>query len=477
MKRFVLVILLLAAMVVNGYRGDESLINSARIRVKVPFKGANEKMVLLTFREGHAFSEYARKVDTINLINGYAMVMVPISNYQTFIDIVFPGHSLNYQLYKVEPRDNITIEEINGQTYMSGSGSKKHLMYIRLRSMIKSCDRAWSTMAEYVNYLPKLDSLRGKALRVLADSGDSLPKYVQRQLAEDIVCGAEITKRNALLFVGEHEDRVLMEKEFPKLRQYFNMDYEKNIKGKFLIPGKTNAQYFGNYVFYTYKVDSCFLKGKDYDLKQAYNYLINNFNGYARERLLALLTVNNRHSGNAKNFPEMVDLAASYIHDSKMIEVIDYVKRTSLGGVTVSNYSFVDTTGKQVRISDFAGKVVVLDFWYNGCGNCREIKPVLEKVEEEYQSKNVVFLAINIDARRDRWLKGIYGGSYTSPLSVQLNTNGNGENDKIIKDLSINGYPTVLLIGKNGILLNSAKDVRTDSGKDLKERIEAGLTE
>ena len=51
--------------------------------------------------------------------------------------------------------------------------------------------------------------------------------------------------------------------------------------------------------------------------------------------------------------------------------------------------------GKQVKLSDFRGKVVVLNVWGQWCGPCRSEAPELEAVQEQYADKGVQVLGIN----------------------------------------------------------------------------------
>jgi tetratricopeptide (TPR) repeat protein len=55
--------------------------------------------------------------------------------------------------------------------------------------------------------------------------------------------------------------------------------------------------------------------------------------------------------------------------------------------------SFVD--GKQVSLSDFKGKVVLLDFWFPNCGPCRSSFPLLERLYAKHKADGLVYLGVN----------------------------------------------------------------------------------
>jgi thiol-disulfide isomerase/thioredoxin len=59
--------------------------------------------------------------------------------------------------------------------------------------------------------------------------------------------------------------------------------------------------------------------------------------------------------------------------------------------------SFNDLSGKSHSLTDYRGKIVVLNFWATWCLPCREEMPMLSKLASGYADKEVVFLAVSID--------------------------------------------------------------------------------
>ena len=65
-------------------------------------------------------------------------------------------------------------------------------------------------------------------------------------------------------------------------------------------------------------------------------------------------------------------------------------------GAPVS-WSGTTDAGTTVASSDYAGKVVVLNFWYASCPPCRLEAKDLEKLHQQYAPKGVVFLGVNVE--------------------------------------------------------------------------------
>ena len=74
----------------------------------------------------------------------------------------------------------------------------------------------------------------------------------------------------------------------------------------------------------------------------------------------------------------------------------EYVEPVLLAaGTTAPDFTVQDKDGKPIRLSDYAGKVVVLDFWATWCGPCQKSLPHTNEVARQYKDKGVVVLAVN----------------------------------------------------------------------------------
>ena len=63
-------------------------------------------------------------------------------------------------------------------------------------------------------------------------------------------------------------------------------------------------------------------------------------------------------------------------------------------------FSLVNSQGQTRKLSDYRGKVVLINFWASWCAPCQEELPELDRLEARYKGKKVRVLAINVDPRR-----------------------------------------------------------------------------
>jgi thiol-disulfide isomerase/thioredoxin len=100
--------------------------------------------------------------------------------------------------------------------------------------------------------------------------------------------------------------------------------------------------------------------------------------------------------------------------------------------------------GQNVSLADLKGKVVLMDFWFPDCGNCRQAFPLLQQIAADYKQKDFVVLSVNglKDEEAYAWpyLKG--KGYDFVPLGA--------DNDFAQNVYGVSGYPTTFLIGPDG---------------------------
>jgi thiol-disulfide isomerase/thioredoxin len=62
-----------------------------------------------------------------------------------------------------------------------------------------------------------------------------------------------------------------------------------------------------------------------------------------------------------------------------------------------SDFTLQDLNGKTVKLSDFKGKPVLIDFWATWCPPCRASIPGIEKLHKTYSGRGLVVLGVSLD--------------------------------------------------------------------------------
>ncbi len=169
-----------------------------------------------------------------------------------------------------------------------------------------------------------------------------------------------------------------------------------------------------------------------------------------------------------ETYQSFVNLFGKYFVTPSQKKIIEefgaelYKFRT--GGVA-SDFTYPDTNGNMISLSDFKGKIVLVDVWATWCAPCREQIPFIKKLEEEFHGMDVTFLSVSIDDERDKeiWKQMVIdkklGGIHLFA----------GRESKISNDYKITSIPRFLLFDKDGNIISI--DAPTPSSPMLKSLI------
>jgi cytochrome c biogenesis protein CcmG/thiol:disulfide interchange protein DsbE len=118
--------------------------------------------------------------------------------------------------------------------------------------------------------------------------------------------------------------------------------------------------------------------------------------------------------------------------------------RASESRKTAPDFSLRDATGRTVRLSDYRGRVVLLNFWATWCPPCKIEIPWFVEFQNRYQAEGLTVLGVSMDD--DGW-------KAVKPFLADRNINytillGNEEVNQLYG--GIDSLPTTLLIGRDG---------------------------
>ena len=96
-----------------------------------------------------------------------------------------------------------------------------------------------------------------------------------------------------------------------------------------------------------------------------------------------------------------------------------------------------------LKLSEYRGQVVMLNFWASWCGPCRQEMPYLEEIYKKYEKLGFVILAVSVDDNQeaaDGFMKGV---DVTFPYLYDTKS-------KVSELYKVEAMPTTILIDKNG---------------------------
>lgn len=88
------------------------------------------------------------------------------------------------------------------------------------------------------------------------------------------------------------------------------------------------------------------------------------------------------------------------------IKQMEAVKPVSVGH-KAPEFTAKDANGKDVKLADYNGKYVMLDFWASWCGPCRQENPNLVRLYNQYKGKGFNILGISLDDNKAAWQRAV----------------------------------------------------------------------
>jgi peroxiredoxin len=141
----------------------------------------------------------------------------------------------------------------------------------------------------------------------------------------------------------------------------------------------------------------------------------------------------------------------------QFLKHMELVKPVSVGH-QAPDFSIPGIDGKPVKLSDYKGKYVMLDFWASWCVPCRKENPNVVKLYQQYHPKGLNIIGISLDEDKNAWQKAINDDHLAWSHGSELK-NFNGPT---VQSYQVQAIPSNFIIDPSGKII--AKNV---TGNDL----------
>lgn len=108
--------------------------------------------------------------------------------------------------------------------------------------------------------------------------------------------------------------------------------------------------------------------------------------------------------------------------------------------------------GETMKLSDYKGKIVLLDFWASWCGPCRKENPHVVKLYEKYKDDGFEVFSVSLDKDKSRWLAAIEKDNLVWDAHV---SDLKGWSNAAAKQYQVSSIPFTVLIDKEGKIINT----------------------
>ena len=132
-------------------------------------------------------------------------------------------------------------------------------------------------------------------------------------------------------------------------------------------------------------------------------------------------------------------------------------------GETAPVISVADLSGKMLRLADYRGKVVLVNFWASWCPPCKDEMPGFQKVYLQYEDKGFAVIGVAINEITPADIKAL---GLLFPIVMA--------NDRVKRDYGdIANPPASFLVGRDGRIIKKVKGVYSE--EELRKDVQQAL--
>ena len=135
-------------------------------------------------------------------------------------------------------------------------------------------------------------------------------------------------------------------------------------------------------------------------------------------------------------------------------------------GQKAPGFEMESLEGSSISLSDFKGKITLIDFWASWCGPCRKENPNMVKLYQTYHEKGLEILGVSLDTSKERWAKAVEKDN----LAWNHVCDFQKWQSPLVSQYAVRGVPFTVLIDKKGQIIACGLH-----GEDLKRKVEEAL--
>ncbi|MBA6156029.1 TlpA family protein disulfide reductase [Tenacibaculum sp. S7007] len=302
-------------------------------------------------------------------------------------------------------------------------------------------------LLEEANYLNKINDQKTELLNSLSsDLDNDFVESEKTNLKYDHILKAKQYERAHAYFTKNKDFKV--SKNFPDLAKDLKYDNEKDYK--------TSSAYknlVGRNFYKTVREKS---EKDSIPFQEAAIAFIENVKSPEIKNGLLTSVARDVSSGNPKSgdlYESIMRLSTDEDFKTKLTEKYNLIKKLAKGSESPTFENYENYAGGTTSLNDLKGKYVYVDVWATWCGPCKREIPSLKKIEKQYHDKNIEFVSISIDVKKDHnlWTEMVKEKELTG---VQLFSD-NDWNSKFVKGYGINSIPRFILIDPDGKIINA----------------------
>jgi peroxiredoxin len=108
-----------------------------------------------------------------------------------------------------------------------------------------------------------------------------------------------------------------------------------------------------------------------------------------------------------------------------------------------ANFTLKSNSGENIRLSEYRGQVVLINFWASWCGPCRQEMPHLDAIQQKYQGLGFTVFGVNVEQDRAMADKVLRDIPVTFPILYD-------SDNEVSHSYDVDAMPATVLVDRNG---------------------------
>ncbi len=107
------------------------------------------------------------------------------------------------------------------------------------------------------------------------------------------------------------------------------------------------------------------------------------------------------------------------------------------------NFTLKSILGDNLRLSEYRGQIVLINFWASWCAPCRQEMPALEALYQEYKDIGFTIFGINVDNEQEKGIAAAAQANVNFPILFDANK-------QVSEKYDVQAMPTTVVVGRDG---------------------------
>jgi len=128
------------------------------------------------------------------------------------------------------------------------------------------------------------------------------------------------------------------------------------------------------------------------------------------------------------------------------------------------NFTLKSDNGKNIKLSELRGQVVMINFWASWCGPCRQEMPLLEDIYKKYKKLGFTILGVNVEQDSSKARQMLKDVPVSFPILFDTE-------NKVSKLYDVVAMPSTVMVDRNGKMRFLHKGYKPGYEKDYRKQI------